>query len=79
MTNQTSESASPSPIRIVRYAEVTRKVGVSEAKLFDMIAKGQFPKPFSIIPGGRAKGWVESTVDDWIKDRESGESREGSI
>jgi hypothetical protein len=39
------------------------------AKLFNMVAKGQFPKPFTLIPGGRAVGWVEADVDDWITSR----------
>lgn len=53
-------------IRIVRHANVCKKLNVSSAKLFDMIAKGQFPRPFTIIPGGRAVGWLESDVDNWI-------------
>jgi predicted DNA-binding transcriptional regulator AlpA len=31
-----------------------------------MIAKGLFPAPFQIVPGGRAVGWLESDVDQWI-------------
>ena len=34
------------------------------------IAKGKFPEPFKLIPGGRAAGWLETTVDDWIESRE---------
>ena len=54
---------------IVRHADVCCKLKVSSAKLFDMISKGQFPKPFTIIPGGRAVGWLEHDVDAWIIDR----------
>ncbi|WP_156256115.1 helix-turn-helix transcriptional regulator [Sandarakinorhabdus oryzae] len=53
-------------LRIVRHAEVSERLQVSSAKLFDMIARGQFPKPFVIVPGGRAVGWLESDVDAWI-------------
>jgi prophage regulatory protein len=56
-------------VRIIRHAEVSGKLKVSSAKLFDMIAKGQFPKSFVIVPGGRAVGWLESDVDAWIIDR----------
>ena len=59
-----SESA-----RIVRPDEVRNRVGVSRAKFADMVAKGQFPKPFTIIPGGRAIGWLEGDVDEWIVQR----------
>ena len=56
-------------VRVVRPSEARNRVGVSRAKFADMIAKGQFPKPFTIIPGGRAVGWLERDVDEWIMDR----------
>jgi len=58
--------------RLVSYARVRQKLGdVSEAKLFDMIAKGLFPPPFELVPGGRAKRWLERTVDEWILARKA--------
>jgi prophage regulatory protein len=57
------------PPRIIRHSVVRDRLSVSAAKLFDMIAKGQFPKPFTIVPGGRAVGWLESDVDAWIVER----------
>jgi prophage regulatory protein len=57
-------------LRVIRHAKVREKLDVSDSKLFDMCAKGIFPKPFPLIPGGRAVGWLESTVDDWILARE---------
>ncbi len=59
----------PEGIRIIRHTNVRQKLSVSEAKLFDMIAKGLFPKPFLLIPGGRSVGWLESDVDQWILER----------
>jgi prophage regulatory protein len=58
--------------QILRHAIVSKKLGVSASKLFDMIAKGEFPKPFLIIPSGRAVGWLESEVDNWILSRREG-------
>lgn len=55
--------------RIVRPDEVRDRLGVSRAKFADMVASGQFPKPFTIIPGGRAVGWLDRDVDAWIMDR----------
>lgn len=69
--------ALPSSIRVIRHAEVRQKLNVSGAKLFDMVAKGIFPKPFVIIPGGRAVGWLEADVDAWIVGR-SADRREGN-
>ena len=57
------------PVRITRPDEVRNRLSVSRAKFADMVAKGQFPKPFTIIPGGRAVGWLERDVDAWIMDR----------
>lgn len=55
--------------RIVRPQEVRDRLGISRAKFADMIARGQFPRPFTIIPGGRAVGWLESVVTVWIAER----------
>lgn len=61
-----TKPASPVGLKVIRHAEVCRKLGISAASLFDMIAKGDFPKPFSIIPSGRSVGWLEGDVDAWI-------------
>jgi predicted DNA-binding transcriptional regulator AlpA len=59
-------------VSIVRHKDVCRRLQVSSAKLFDMIAKGIFPKPFLIVPNGRATGWLKSTVENWILNRHKG-------
>jgi len=56
-------------VRVVRHKQVCQKIQISSAKLFDMVASGIFPKPFQIVPGGRAVGWIEQDVDQWILDR----------
>lgn len=70
MTHIDPVSEQPRFVQILRHAEVRKRLKISSAKLFDMVAKGQFPKPFLIVPGGRAVGWLESTVVDWILKRE---------
>lgn len=54
---------------VVRHSQVCKKLQVSSSTLFDMIARGQFPKPFSLIPNGRSVGWLEHEVDQWILSR----------
>ena len=61
----------PSNVQVIRHAQVCKKLQVSSAKLFDMIARGQFPKPFTLVPNGRAVGWLEHEVDQWILDRKN--------
>lgn len=58
-------------VNVVRHSQVRKKLQVSSAKLFDMIARGQFPKPFTLVPNGRAVGWLEYEVDQWILDRKN--------
>ncbi len=62
-------------VRIIRPHDVRIRLGVSRAKFADMVAKGQFPKPFTIIPGGRAVGWLEGDVRGWIVQRRQAEVR----
>jgi prophage regulatory protein len=82
MTNRYQlEPADPKPsnkVQIIRHNQVCQKLGISSAKLFDMVAKGLFPKPFVLIPGGRAVGWVEQDIDEWILGRKQTHLR-GSI
>jgi prophage regulatory protein len=65
------QSVNSGTVRIARPDEVRNRLGVSRAKFADMVAKGQFPKPFTIIPGGRAVGWLGGDVDAWIVQRSS--------
>ncbi len=78
MINSYPASEAPSFVQVLRHAEVKKRLKVSSAKLFDMVAKGQFPKPFKIVPGGRAVGWLESDVDEWVLDRKANLTQEGA-
>ena len=60
-----------SQVQVVRHKAVCQKLQISRAKLFDMVARSQFPKPFALIPDGRAVGWLESDVDQWVLDRKA--------
>jgi predicted DNA-binding transcriptional regulator AlpA len=63
------QTAPQSAVRVIRHKQVCQKLQISSAKLFDMVAKKQFLKPFTLIPGGRAVGWLEQDVDRYILDR----------
>lgn len=51
-------------MRFIRLEEVINKVGLSRSSIYRRIANEGFPKP--ILLGGRASGWIESEVDDWL-------------
>ena len=54
--------------RILRMRELRERLGLSASHLYALMAAGRFPKPFPIIPGGRATGWLESTIDAYLTD-----------
>ena len=50
--------------RIIRMAQLRAKYPLSESHIYWLIKHGRFPKPFSLVPGGRAMGWFEDVIDD---------------
>ena len=63
-------------VQVIRHNQVCQKLGISSAKLFDMVAKKQFLKPFTLIPGGRAVGFLERDVNQWILERKAASEQE---
>lgn len=56
--------APPAPTRLLRREEVESRTGLSTSTLYQRMLDGKFPKPVPL--GEKARGWVESEVDDWI-------------
>ncbi|GGG53074.1 hypothetical protein GCM10011403_07860 [Pseudohongiella nitratireducens] len=52
---------------ILRLPSVKALTGLSRSTIYLRVAEGEFPKPISL--GGRAVGWIEGEVQDWIKER----------
>ena len=52
---------------ILRLPEVINQTGLSRSSIYLRITNNQFPKPISL--GGRAVGWVEQDVDEWIVEK----------
>jgi prophage regulatory protein len=80
MTSVDSPSAiNNSRERIVRMRELAARLALSSSHLYALIKTGRFPRPVSLIPGGRAKGWTEQDISKWLKGRvelrDSGNSR----
>lgn len=64
--------------RVLRRREVISMVGLGTTKLYELISEGQFPKPIKLSV--RSVGWLESEVQDWIKERaESREANENNV
>lgn len=52
---------------LLRLSDVQARTGISRSQLFELIRKGEFPKPIPLV--GRTRAWVESDVSGWIADR----------
>jgi prophage regulatory protein len=52
--------------RTLRMKDLPDKVGLRPSTIYALVAQGRFPAPFKLLPGGRAVGWLEATIDDWL-------------
>lgn len=50
---------------ILRLPAVKSRTGLSRSTIYLRIAQATFPKPVSL--GGRAVGWVESEIQQWLE------------
>ncbi len=55
------------PGRFLRLTEVMARTGLSRSTIYVRMDQGRFPQPVSL--GGRAVGWIESEIDDWMRNR----------
>ena len=66
-------------VRTIRMRELTQKVNLRPSTIYGLIAKGKFPPSHKLVPGGRAAGWLESTIDEWLVARARSSVRERTI
>ncbi|GAB5498519.1 MAG: AlpA family transcriptional regulator [Pseudohongiellaceae bacterium] len=52
---------------ILRLPEVKARTGLSRSTIYLRMANGDFPKSVSL--GGRAVGWLESDIDQWLTNK----------
>jgi len=62
---------STSAARVLRMKDLPAKVGFQPSTLYELIALGKFPRPFKLVQGGRASGWLEHEIDAWILEHKS--------
>ena len=60
-------ASSNKPIRILRWPEVKERVGICRSHAHALAGEGKFPKPIKLSE--RASAWVESEIDEWLRDR----------
>ena len=52
---------------ILRLPTIKARTGLSRSTIYLRISEGRFPKPICL--GGRAVGWIESEIDDWLNNQ----------
>lgn len=53
--------------KILRMHDVVKTVGLGITSIETLVKAGQFPAPIAI--GARAKGWLSSEVQEWLRQR----------
>ena len=53
--------------RALRMKQLTDKTGLRKSQLLEAVKLGLFPRPFHILPGGRAVAWDEAEVDQHLE------------
>ncbi len=51
-------------LNILRLPTVKARTGLSRSTIYLRISEDRFPKPVSL--GGRAVGWIESEIEEWL-------------
>lgn len=52
---------------ILRLPAVKKSTGLSRSTIYLRISQDIFPKPVSL--GGRAVGWLEAEIQQWLQER----------
>lgn len=53
------------PKRVLRLIDVQNQIGLGRSKIYQMIKAGTFPSPIKL--SGKASGWLESEISEWIE------------
>ena len=67
MTERPIKQSTHPPIRFLRLPEVIARTGLSRSTIYVRLEQGRFPRPVSL--GGRAVGWIEAELDEWLRER----------
>lgn len=54
-------------MKIMRLRQVEETTGLKKTAIYARITEGRFPQPVNL--DGKAVGWVESEIQDWLAER----------
>ena len=65
----TAQPVQPDPklVLVLRIRDLVDAIGLSKARIYEMVAAGEFPRPIRLGP--RAVGWRRSDVEAWLDSR----------
>ena len=66
-TDQPSDRKASPPTRILRLPEVQARTGLSRTTIYVWRVEGRFPQ--AVLLGARAMGWIESEIEEWLRER----------
>ena len=55
--------------KLLRIRSVLDLTGISKSYLYQLVSRGDFPKPVQLIKGGKAVAWIELEVQAWVESR----------
>jgi len=61
--------------KILRLPIVKESTGLSRSTIYLRMANNEFPKPISL--GGRAVGWFEEDIQNWLDEKRKESRGEG--
>ena len=67
MTENPRKERTNPPTRFLRLPEVMERTGLSRSTIYVRLAAGCFPRPVAL--GGRAVGWIEAEIEEWVAER----------
>lgn len=65
--NTGMETAMTMAVSILRLPAVKARVGLSRSSIYLAVSRAEFPRPVQL--GARAVGWLESEIEEWIRER----------
>ena len=69
MSKQSQKGSAVNQRRVIRMKRLREKYPYSESSIYDQIKRGLFPAPFPLVEGGRARGWFEDEIDEYLAAR----------
>ena len=54
---------------LLKLPEVLNRTAMCRSTVYELINRGEFPKPIKVYPGARLNAWLSEEVDGFIAER----------